>query len=356
MMSKKGKIIIALSLLPQYLLIKIVKQYPEFIETYYSKGVFPVISKLLNTVFKWVPFSVGDLLYIALIIYIFYWVILNRKRLRTKPVAWSLDVLVFVSFFYFMFHFCWGYNYYREPLHTTLNLNPKYTTTQLKSVTNQLVLKTNKLHFAITKDSLSKTTLSYDFAELTEMSQAGYVQLEKVYPNFKHDGQNSKKSMFSTPLTFMGFSGYVNPLTLEAQINAVMPRNSMPTTIAHEQAHQLGYAAENEANFIAFLASIHNKNRYFNYAGYKFALRYCLIELSKRDQDAYDSTLCTINTGILEDYQEAFEFWSAYNNPLEPVFKGFYSDFLKANNQVKGIESYSYVVALLVDYIQGINL
>ena len=56
--------------------------------------------------------------------------------------------------------------------------------------------------------------------------------------------------------------------------------------------------------------------------------------------------------GILEDYQEAFEFWSAYNNPLEPLFKGFYSHFLKANNQVKGIESYSYVVALLVDYLE----
>ena len=97
-----------------------------------------------------------------------------------------------------MFHFCWGYNYYRVPLHTTLNLNPNIQQTQLKSVTNQLVLKTNKLHFAITKDSLSKTTLPYEFVELTEMSQAGYSQLEKLYPNFKHDGQNSKKSIFST--------------------------------------------------------------------------------------------------------------------------------------------------------------
>ena len=101
-MTKKGKIILTLSLLPQYFLIKVAKSYPEFIEAYYSMGIFPVISKLLNTFFKWVLFSVGDLLYIALIIYIFYWVILNRKRLRTKPVAWSLDVLAFVSFFYFI--------------------------------------------------------------------------------------------------------------------------------------------------------------------------------------------------------------------------------------------------------------
>jgi hypothetical protein len=351
-MSNKGKVILVLSLLPQYFLIRVLKQFPEYVEAYYSLGIFPIISKLLNTAFKWIPFSVGDLLYSILIFFILRWAVKNRKRLRTEPKTWGLNVLSFVSVLYFMFHLCWGYNYYRVPLHTTLNLNPKYTTAQLKSVTNKLVFKTNKLHLAITKDSLLRTTLPYTFVELTEMSQTGYTQLEKQYPNFKHDGQNSKKSIFSTPLTYMGFSGYVNPLTLEAQINAVIPLNSMPTTIAHEQAHQLGYAAENEANFIGFLASIHNEDLYFNYAGYKFALRYCLRELFKRDLDAYESTLCTINPGILEDFQLAFEFWSAYKNPMEPLFKEVYSYFLKANNQAKGIESYSYVVALLVDYLE----
>ena len=351
-MTKKGKIIIALSLLPQYFIVKILKQYPEYVETYYSLGLFPILSKLLNTAFSWIPLSVGDLMYSALILFALRLVIKNRKGLRAEPKTWILNITFFVSILYFMFHLCWGYNYYRLPLHTTLHLNPKYTTAQLKSVTNKLVVKTNKLHLAITKDSLLKTSLPYEFSELIEISQAGYLQLEKVYPNFKHDGKNSKKSIFSMPLTYMGFSGYVNPLTLEAQINAVMPLKSMPSTIAHEQAHQLGYAAENEANFIGFLACIHNEDLYFNYAGYKFALRYCLRELSKRDFDANESTLCTINPGVLEDYQEAFEFWSAYNNPLEPLFKAFYSHFLKANNQAKGIESYSYVVALLVDYLE----
>jgi len=351
-MSKTGKIILCLSLLPQYFFIKVIAKYPEFVETYYSKGIFLVISKFLNTAFKSIPFSVGDLLYTALIVYVLHWTIKNLKRLRTHPIAWVLDVLSFVSLLYFMFHLFWGYNYYRVPLHTTLNLNSSYSTEQLKSVIHRLVLKTNKLHVAITNDSLLKSTLPYEFVELTEISQAGYSQLERVYPHFKHNGQNSKKSLFSIPLSYMGFSGYMNLLTLEAQINAAMPLNSMPTTIAHEQAHQLGYAAENEANFIAFIASIYNKNPYFNYAGYKFALRYCLQELSKRDPGAYESMLCSINPGVLEDYKETFEFWSAYNNPMEPLFKVFYSHFLKANNQDKGIESYSYVVALLVDYLE----
>jgi hypothetical protein len=115
----------------------------------------------------------------------------------------------------------------------------------------------------------------------------------------------------------------------------------------------LGYAAENEANFIGFLACIHNKDLFYQYAGYAFALRYCLQEMSRRDIDCYKNTVKSIHPGILKNFQETSEFWKAYNNPLEPLIKNFYNNFLKANNQEKGIESYSYFLALLVDYLHN---
>ena len=276
---------------------------------------------------------------------------MNFKRLKTHPMALGLDVLTTLSVVYFLFHLCWGLNYYRNSLHTTLNLNPTYTTSELNTITNKLMSKTNKLHLSITNDSLLKVNPPYSFDEMTSKSQQGYKLLETKYPFFKHPGQNTKKSLFSTPLTYMGFGGYLNPFTLEAQVNSIIPNTSMLTTIAHEQAHQLGYAAENEANFIGFLACIHNKDLYYQYAGYAFALRYCLFELQQRDKEQYDEVLNSINPGILINYQETSDFWKSYNNPLEPLIKRFYSNFLKANNQEKGIESYSYVVALLVDYL-----
>ena len=39
----------------------------------------------------------------------------------------------------------------------------------------------------------------------------------------------------------MGFSGYLNPFTHEAQADDLMPLFNTPLT-AHEMAHQLGYA------------------------------------------------------------------------------------------------------------------
>ena len=232
-MSKKLKYIIIFSLIPQYLALLILKNKPGFVENYFSTGLYPIVSKLLNTAFKWIPISIGDILYISFIIYTSRWFLVNYKRIKTQTKSLSTDVLSTISIIYFLFHFCWGLNYYRNSLHATLNLKTTYTTHQLKTITNELVSKTNSLHLNITNDSLQKTDIPYSFNELTTLSQQGYRELEIKYPLFRHPGQNSKKSLFSTPLSYMGFGGYLNPFTLEVQVNSLMPKSSLAITIAH---------------------------------------------------------------------------------------------------------------------------
>jgi len=84
-------------------------------------------------------------------------------------------------------------------------------------------------------------------SEILDKTPEGYSALKESYPEFKYSSKSLKKSMLSLPLTYMGFSGYLNPLTNEAQVDYLIPKFKLPTTAAHEIAHQLGYAAENEA-------------------------------------------------------------------------------------------------------------
>ena len=128
----------------------------------------------------------------------------------------------------------------------------------------------------------------------------------------------------------MGYSGYLNPITNEAQINGMVPAHRWPVISCHEQAHQLGFAKENEANFMAVMATLNNEDIHFQYSGSIFALK--------------------VHPGILAQYQLSRDFWDEMDNPLEPLFDLFYSNYLKANNQPGGLESYSYMVALLVNY------
>jgi hypothetical protein len=351
-MLKDKKTILALSIIPQYFVIKWVSLYPEFIEHYYSNGFYQFISKLFRYTLGWIPFSFGDLVYTFAVLYGLRWFYINRKRLKTDTKRWFRDVFAAISLIYFAFHLLWGLNYYRLPLHRNLNLEADYTLEQLIAVTRNLIDKSNTIFVEIKQSDTTKIDLPYSKPEILKLAPLGYENLKETFPHLEYHPKSVKKSLYSYPLTYMGFSGYLNPFTNEAQVDGVIPVYLFPTTTSHEIAHQLGYAAENEANFIGCLATINHDDIYFKYSGYTFALRFCLNEVYNRDKELFDDLLKTVNPGILDNYKEAREFWEAYDNPLEPFFKGFYSHFLKANNQIKGMESYSYVVALLVNYFE----
>lgn len=351
-MQKHKKLIIALSIVPQYLFIKLIAQFPSVVETYYSNGLYVYISKASRFIFGWLPFSLGDLLYTIAIIYAIRWLIIHRKRIVKDTKNWILDVLSVLALAYGAFHLFWGFNYYRLPVHQSLDLNHTYTTEALIEVTQKLIKKSNHIHRQISSSDSLKVVMPYSRSELIANTKASYDALAKVYPQFAHRPRSIKTSIYSVPLTYMGFSGYLNPFTNEAQVDGLIPLHKYPTTVAHEEAHQIGYAAENETNFIGCLATIHNPDIYYQYAGYIFALRHCLNEVYRRDHTKFESLIALVNKGILANYQESRDFWNAYQNPLEPVFKSMYGNFLKANNQAKGIESYSYVVALLVNYFE----
>ncbi|MBU2928942.1 DUF3810 domain-containing protein [Winogradskyella psychrotolerans] len=349
-MRKNKKLILVFFFGVQLLLLSQLKHYPEFVEQFYSNGLYVFISKLMRYTFGWLPFSVGDLFYTLAGIYLIRWLIVNRKRIFKDTINWLLDIGATLSVAYFAFHMLWAFNYYRQPLNKSLQLEADYTTEQLVTFTKRLIDKSNSLQLQLANSDTLKVRLPYTKSEIFDKVKDGYQILSKEYPHLEYHPKSIKKSIYSLPLTYMGFSGYLNPFTNEAQVNGLISTYKFPTTSCHEAAHQLGYAAENEANFIGSLAAIHNEDVYFKYSGYTFALRYCLAELFKRDPELYDRMILTVNIGIIKNYQEVRAFWEAYENPIEPVFEKTFDSFLKANNQSAGMKSYSYVVALLVNY------
>ena len=351
-MLKHKKTIIAFSLIPLIFLAKLLGKYPQFIEDYYSNGLYPIISAIKRYAFGWLPFSFGDLFYAAAIIYIIRWIIKNRKRFFKDTKRWLTEVFSALTIIYLAFHLFWGMNYYRQPLHVTLNINDDYTTEQLVTFTEKLIVKVNTFQKELAINDSTKVEMPYSKNEILKRSPDGYEILKEQYSHLKYHPRSVKKSLFSIPLTYMGFSGYLNPLTNEAHVDGLIPAYKFPTTTCHEIAHQLGYAAENEANFIGSLAAIHNPDAHFQYSGYAFALRHCLNEIFRRDENLYNQTILSVNIGTLKNYREVRTFWEEYQNPLEPLFKATYSAYLQSNSQTGGIDSYSYVVALLVNYFE----
>ena len=346
-MTRILRLFLAFSIIPQIVTVKILSKNPQIVESYYSVKFYPYISKFLRSIFDNFTFSIGDILYIFTLTIIVFKVFKNRKMKIKKVIIDGLGIL---SVLYFIFHLFWGLNYYRTPLTRKLNLKTNYSTEDLIKTTKEIILLTNKVHFDITNDTEKVVSLKLNFEDLKKEINIGYKNISKKYPFLKYYPSNQKKSLFSTPISYMGFSGYFNPFTNETQLNWHTPKNSQPITQAHEQAHQLGFAAENEANFIAFLATNENNNIFIRYSALTFALKHCLNDLFIKDLDSFNYLKSSVNYGVLKDFENRQKKWNYFKNPLEPLFKKIYSKFLNFNNQKLGIKSYSYVVAHIVNY------
>jgi hypothetical protein len=344
--TKKYRILSVL-LVVQWLVIQLISKSPDFVENYYSTGIYPYISRFFRFLFGWISFSFGDVIYIVLSVLILRFIMQSFRKKRVEIVK----ITGLLSIIYFCFHFFWGINYLRRPLYKTLDIRElNYSTDDLEKFTYLLIDKINKTQIEITDNDTVKVALPFSKKEIYNKVQDGYNKLSKKHPQFMYQGQSLKHSMISLPMTYLGTSGYLNPFTGEAQVNSLNPSISYASISCHEVAHQLGYAAENEANFIGFMSSINNENIYFQYSGYYMGLRYALNDLYRHDKEKYKIAIQKVNKGILKNMKESQEFWQGYQNSIEPYSKKIFDLFLKANKQTAGIKSYSLMVGMLINY------
>ena len=336
----------------QIVVIQILGFFPAFVEQFYSNGFYPILAGFSRQILGWIPFSIGDLAYFLVGFLLLFWFV----NLIRSPKNWKiigLDVAKGFSIFYFSFHLLWAFNYYREPLFDKMQIEREYSDADLLRFTKEMIKKTNAIQIALTNDPNIKVNPDLTQKEIFALSVNGYENIAKRHSFFDYKTSSIKKSLISLPLSYMGFSGYLNPFTNEAQVNDCVPMINFPFTACHEMAHQIGYASESEANFIGFLAVTQNENLHFKYAGYSSALRYCLRNWEARNPALGKQLFAEINPGVLQNFEDSALHWQQYETFIEDGFEFFYDNFLKANQQEDGLESYSKFLNLLINYAKN---
>lgn len=351
MYKEKRNILLSVFLFFQIGMVAFLSNYPELIDTYYVNGLYPIIASILRFSTGWVPFSVGDLVY-ALLIYLLlrflYKIILPKGQKRSSLF---FQFLAGLSVFYFCFYLFWGLNYSRSSISSSLSLKEEaFDIEQLEFITEKILYKTSRIQKTLSGHDTLQVVLDYSKNKILGLTKLGYDELSQDFPQLAYNRPSIKKSLFSLPLTYMGFSGYFNPLSGEAQVDHLIPKINLPFTCSHEVAHQLGIASESEANFIGFLAGAYHKDPYFQYAAYLLVLRYALLDIRRYDKALFDTYLERIPKGVLKNMREADVFWRQYENPFEPLFKIFYDNYLKYNQHKDGLESYNQIMGLVISF------
>lgn len=335
------------------LLIKIFSLFPEAVERYYSNGFYQHISRFQRLILGWIPVSFGDLLYAAAGLFLAYAIIktgwrFSKRKIPKEWIFYSIRRMIRIALvIYAWFNISWGLNYNRLGIAIQMQLDThEPDSAEFFRLARDLSAELNALA-PLAKDSVNKVQKK---PVLFKGAINAYDVLDNRFPVFGYTYPSVKASMYSYLGNYLGFTGYYNPFTGEAQVNTTVPNFLRPFISCHEIGHQLGYAKEYEANMAAFLSASSSQDPVFRYSVYFEMYAYTRPYLRYVDSMALKQLDSSLHPIVVNDFRELRAFLDAHENPVEEVVDLFYSQYLRLNEQPAGRFSYNQVVLLLTGY------
>jgi len=336
------------------LLIWWLQQFPGIIETYYAQGIYPYIGRTLRWLFGWLPLSVGDALIASLFVFLLFTLVqtIRRKKQYAGKLGWLKhlvqQLLKWMLWIYILFECIWGVNYYRKGSAYLLQLQPDvYTTADVDTLLNTV---NARLH-SLSKDSIAiRQSLTQDRQQLNEMVTVAYANASQQYSWLALQHSSLKPNLLGPLQSYTGYGGYLFPFTGEAQVNFHAPAFTLPFTVNHEVAHQLGFGSESEANLIGYLVGKQSTSALLQYSTYAEMHDYAVSDMWVRDSVLAKQRYKEVPYMLQLHRKEMRQWVMEHKHPAQQWLNWIYERYLWSNNQPQGLQSYNRVVAWLIAY------
>ncbi|MDQ3290916.1 MAG: DUF3810 domain-containing protein [Bacteroidota bacterium] len=357
-------ILIYLSLPLQIILVQVISANPLLVEKFYTGLFYKKLSEFLRILFGNFSFPIGQILFYSLVTGLLIAIVKHIRKLVLRQISLKefaqtglLGIFTFLSIFYFLFTGMWGLNYHRRPIQEIVQIEEEHVSkAKLEMLCRRLIQLTNASRNLLTQNQTQPLQVSISQTQMLAQATAGFQSIAKAYPELAYSHYSVKAVYVPQVMSFFGVSGIYFPFTGEANVNMHPPAYLLPGTICHEMAHQIGFASEDEANFVSYLVCRLNPDPVFQYSGNYMALKYAMNRLRKVNPKAYKKLRQYYNAGLKLDLAENRRYWESFQNPIEVFSEWFYDLFLKANDQKDGIKSYSKVIELLMGEYRKNNL
>lgn len=325
----------------------------QWVEEYYSEGIYRFIISLLSIASAQAAFSIAEILvFIILIVVIgmFAYAVLNILRGKTYLILREVKLLTLLfSVGYFLFVFLWGLNYYRQPFNEIAGLEIKQgSEEEVIALSKELIQEANFLRKDLSENENGIMSLGKEKLDILTEASEGFAGAAVKYKQLDGEYGQAKPVYFSKVLSYMGITGVYFPFTGEANINRDIPDSMIPSTACHEMAHQRGFAKEDEANYIAYLACMANQDQRYQYSGIILALSYSMNALNEQNPGMASQLRNQYCPGLNRDLTELTEYWQKHEGIMERWSTKMNDKYLKSNRQQEGVISYGKVVDLLL--------
>jgi hypothetical protein len=334
---------------------------PGFVEGLYSNFFYQYIGRLISLIGQPFKFSLAEIGLVILLIALVIWLIWLIQKAWNGYLS-ALDVGAYLLYrviwvggtVMILFFVLWGFNYQRQPLAVNLNLPGRETRPgELEAICSLVVNRMNLSYEAARakQEWSNEAGLPMRREQLYKLLEDSYQSLEMLGRAKDGGFSQPKPLLFSPWLSSLGISGIYSPFTGEANYNEEAPPCDLPYVVAHEKAHQRGFAREDEANFVGFLACVNSPDPFIRYSGYLQAMPRVMNVLATTNEEQYRVLAARIGQGPRSDLQGRAAFWQLREDRvLSAIARRSNDTFLRVNRVRSGIANYDEVTALIINY------
>lgn len=347
---------------------------------WYTLHVYPYLIQSYGRLTGLLPFSVGEVMVIVLLLYLLLGIFLllslylvkifvGKKGRRKKVFMTGSWLRIYgrvacfaVVLVYFIMTCTCFIQYHRTPMEkageTVVN---EETVKELFLLRNYVVTQANELSTQMERDEEGNVIYR---GNLEEEAIASVKSLEEKYPELSGYYPKTKTITHSEVLSQQYIAGYYFPFSMESNVNGLMYILNKPFTICHELSHVKGFMLEDEANYIGFLACLNSDDPCFQYSGYLGILPYVENQLRGllTTYPEYEDGMIAIDDNVVYDSmflsKSAWEYVDDHSlfttEFVEKTSDRFMNMSLKLNGVDEGMQSYSGVVQFLLGYYDGI--
>ena len=304
-----------------------------------------------------VPFSVMEAVEVLAVLFGAGYVIWNVRAVarakdgrRDRAYGAALGAACILLSVWAGFCLLWGVNYWTDSFQDKSGIYAQPVALEdLREVTAFFADRVSETAGDVRRDGHGLFAVPRE--EILANSVRAYDGLTEAFPFLAFDDPGVKPMAFSRLMSALDFTGFYSSFTGESNVNVDSPACMLPSTIAHELAHQRGFASEQECNFLAVLASTTCSDPAYIYSGWLIGYVYLGNALYSQDPESYRAIREALPEEVRLDLAHNNAYWAQFQDtPVQKASNKVYDGLLKSYGDERGIQSYGMVVDLLVVY------
>ncbi len=326
---------------------------PALVEQAFARSFYSWLGGRLACLTAWLPVSLGETLLLGLggfgLARLARGLLMGRRPSAKRLLDGGSALLVIAGIVYLTFLVLWGFNYQRQPFAVSAGLEVRPSSLgELLTLCGALVEEANAAREGLREDAAGVMRLADGPRHALLRTEAGFGAAAQRFPFLAVGCARPKPLLTSPAFSWLGITGIYSPFTGEPNVNMTLPDPELPFAASHEVAHQRGFAREDEANYVGYLACRLHPDPAFRYSGLLSASIFTMNALAPLDRGAWEGIHARRSSGVRRDIAALVTWAEAHKGPIERVSRRVNDAYLRSQGQDQGVRSYGRVVDLLL--------